>query len=123
MFPEPLIFANTVRCWSRNAVLFVRYASILFPVSSTVLIGPIVFRNQAIDIHEQLELARYFGPLHKHPTTPVPRESGLEEVHGKAPNWLLEPFNRIVPQWYIMIQRAGGRTLPPFLKSSYSTAM
>ena len=34
---------------------------------------------------EQLELARHFGPLHKHATTPVPREPGLEEVHGKLP--------------------------------------
>ncbi|KAF8529304.1 hypothetical protein BU17DRAFT_36868 [Hysterangium stoloniferum] len=43
--------------------------------------GVVFFRNQAINIHEQLELARYFGPLHKHATTPVPREPGLEEVH------------------------------------------
>ncbi|KIJ52339.1 hypothetical protein M422DRAFT_222841 [Sphaerobolus stellatus SS14] len=41
----------------------------------------VFFRNQEINIHEQLELARYYGPLHKHPTTPVPREPGLEEVH------------------------------------------
>jgi len=40
-----------------------------------------VFRNQDIDIHQQLELARHFGPLHKHATTPIPREPGLEEVH------------------------------------------
>ncbi|KAF8522539.1 hypothetical protein JB92DRAFT_2785388 [Gautieria morchelliformis] len=43
--------------------------------------GVVFFRHQAINIHEQLNLARYFGPLHKHPTTPVPREPGLEEVH------------------------------------------
>ncbi|KAF8589365.1 TauD-domain-containing protein [Ramaria rubella] len=43
--------------------------------------GVVFFRNQEINIHEQLELARYFGPLHTHPTTPVPREPGLEEVH------------------------------------------
>ncbi|KZP00334.1 alpha-ketoglutarate-dependent sulfonate dioxygenase [Calocera viscosa TUFC12733] len=41
----------------------------------------VVFRNQAITIEEQLELGRYFGPLHKHATTPVPRQPGLEEVH------------------------------------------
>ena len=44
--------------------------------------GVQVFRNQNINIHEQLELARYWGPLHKHATTPIPKEPGLEEVHG-----------------------------------------
>ena len=29
-----------------------------------------------------MELARYFGPLHRHATTPIPR-IGLEEVHGQ----------------------------------------
>lgn len=43
----------------------------------------LVFRKQEINIHEQLDLARHFGPLHKHPTTPVPREPGLEEVHSE----------------------------------------
>jgi alpha-ketoglutarate-dependent taurine dioxygenase len=43
----------------------------------------LVFRDQAIDIHEQLDLARHFGPLHKHATTPIPKEPGLEEVHGR----------------------------------------
>lgn len=41
-----------------------------------------VFRDQKISIEEQLELARHYGPLHKHATTPVPRQPGLEEVHG-----------------------------------------
>ncbi|KAF9510225.1 hypothetical protein BS47DRAFT_1377466 [Hydnum rufescens UP504] len=41
----------------------------------------VVFEDQAISIHEQLELARSFGPLHKHATTAVPAEPGLEEVH------------------------------------------
>lgn len=41
----------------------------------------VFFRDQEINIHEQLELARHFGPLHKHATTGVPREPGLEEVH------------------------------------------
>lgn len=40
-----------------------------------------VLRDQPINIQEQLELGRYFGRLHKHATTPVPREDGLEEVH------------------------------------------
>lgn len=43
-----------------------------------------VFRDQEISIQEQLQLARHFGPLHKHATTPVPREPGLEEVHGAS---------------------------------------
>lgn len=42
-----------------------------------------VFRDQEINIYEQLELGRYFGPLHKHATTPIPR-IGLEEVHGTS---------------------------------------
>lgn len=41
----------------------------------------LVFRDQEITIPQQLELGRHFGPLHKHATTPVPREAGLEEVH------------------------------------------
>ncbi|THH08948.1 hypothetical protein EW145_g2366 [Phellinidium pouzarii] len=43
--------------------------------------GVVFFRNQPIDVHQQLDLARYFGKLHKHATTPMPREPGLEEVH------------------------------------------
>ncbi|KZT35795.1 TauD-domain-containing protein [Sistotremastrum suecicum HHB10207 ss-3] len=43
--------------------------------------GVVFFRDQAINIHEQLELGRHFGPLHKHATTPVPKEPGLQEVH------------------------------------------
>ncbi|KAI3607882.1 alpha-ketoglutarate-dependent taurine dioxygenase [Moniliophthora roreri] len=42
--------------------------------------GVVFFRDQEINIHEQLDLARYFGPLHKHATTPIPK-NGLEEVH------------------------------------------
>ncbi|KAH9847684.1 alpha-ketoglutarate-dependent sulfonate dioxygenase [Lenzites betulinus] len=43
--------------------------------------GVVFFRDQELNIHEQLDLARHWGPLHKHATTPVPREPGLEEVH------------------------------------------
>jgi len=43
--------------------------------------GVVFFRDQEINIHEQLELGRYWGPLHKHATTPIPKEPGLEEVH------------------------------------------
>jgi sulfonate dioxygenase len=42
--------------------------------------GAVFFRDQEIDIYGQLDLARHFGPLHKHATTPIPR-NGLEEVH------------------------------------------
>ncbi|KJA26229.1 hypothetical protein HYPSUDRAFT_133277 [Hypholoma sublateritium FD-334 SS-4] len=42
--------------------------------------GVVFFRDQEIDIHQQLDLARHFGPLHKHATTAIPR-NGLEEVH------------------------------------------
>ncbi|EEB92680.1 hypothetical protein MPER_08775, partial [Moniliophthora perniciosa FA553] len=42
--------------------------------------GVVFFRDQEINIHEQLDLARHFGPLHKHATTPIPK-NGLEEVH------------------------------------------
>ncbi|KAG2109089.1 hypothetical protein BD769DRAFT_1630488 [Suillus cothurnatus] len=43
--------------------------------------GVVFFRDQELNIHEQLDIARHFGPLHKHATTPIPREPGLEEVH------------------------------------------
>ncbi|KAH0833344.1 hypothetical protein J3R83DRAFT_12413 [Lanmaoa asiatica] len=43
--------------------------------------GVVFFRDQELNIHEQLDIARHFGPLHKHATTPVPKEPGLEEVH------------------------------------------
>ncbi|KAJ3778098.1 alpha-ketoglutarate-dependent sulfonate dioxygenase [Lentinula raphanica] len=42
--------------------------------------GVVFFRDQEINIHEQLDLARHFGPLHKHATTPIPK-AGIEEVH------------------------------------------
>lgn len=44
----------------------------------------VIFRDQKnLDIHKQLELGRYYGTLHKHATTSLPRnyEDGLEEVH------------------------------------------
>ncbi|EIN10030.1 alpha-ketoglutarate-dependent sulfonate dioxygenase [Punctularia strigosozonata HHB-11173 SS5] len=43
--------------------------------------GVVFLRDQEISIREQLDLARHFGPLHKHATTPIPKEPGLEEVH------------------------------------------
>ncbi|KAF7312515.1 Alpha-ketoglutarate-dependent taurine dioxygenase [Mycena indigotica] len=42
--------------------------------------GVVFFRDQEIDVYGQLDIARHFGPLHKHATTPIPR-NGLEEVH------------------------------------------
>ena len=44
--------------------------------------GVVLFRNQDdFDIEAQRELGRYFGTLHKHATTSIPRQEGLEDVH------------------------------------------
>jgi len=43
--------------------------------------GVVFFQGQDLTIQEQLRLGRHFGPLHKHATTPLPKEDGLEEVH------------------------------------------
>ena len=44
--------------------------------------GVVFFRNQKnLDIDKQKELGKYFGELHKHATTAVPRREGLEDVH------------------------------------------
>ncbi|KAI4134111.1 MAG: hypothetical protein LQ347_001790 [Umbilicaria vellea] len=44
--------------------------------------GVVFFRNQTdFDIDVQRELGQYFGKLHKHATTSVPRRAGLEDVH------------------------------------------
>lgn len=44
--------------------------------------GVVFFRGQDdFDIEAQRELGRYFGTLHKHATTAVPRRPGLEDVH------------------------------------------
>ncbi|KAH7043166.1 hypothetical protein B0J12DRAFT_194766 [Macrophomina phaseolina] len=44
--------------------------------------GVVFFRNQDdFDIDEQRKLGAYFGQLHKHATTSVPRREGLEDVH------------------------------------------
>jgi len=43
--------------------------------------GVVFFRDQRLDVHQQLDLGRHFGRLHKHATTGIPREPGLEEVH------------------------------------------
>jgi sulfonate dioxygenase len=44
--------------------------------------GVVFFRNQEdFDIQKQRELGQYFGKLHKHATTSVPKKTGLEDVH------------------------------------------
>jgi sulfonate dioxygenase len=44
--------------------------------------GVVFFRDQKnFGIDEQRELGKYFGELHKHATTGVPRREGLEDVH------------------------------------------
>ncbi|KAI9848775.1 MAG: hypothetical protein M1838_000385 [Thelocarpon superellum] len=44
--------------------------------------GVVFFRNQDdLDIDAQRDLMRYFGSLHKHATTSVPKRPGLEDVH------------------------------------------
>lgn len=44
--------------------------------------GVVFFRNQKnFGIDEQRELGQYFGELHKHATTGVPKREGLEDVH------------------------------------------
>lgn len=44
--------------------------------------GVVFFRNQKnFGIEEQKELGKYFGELHKHATTGVPKRDGLEDVH------------------------------------------
>lgn len=61
----------------------------------------LVFREQEINIHEQLDLARHFGPLHKHASTPIPREPGLEEVHGRHPISSITPGGtQFLPQLF-----------------------
>ncbi|KAL0959157.1 hypothetical protein HGRIS_014443 [Hohenbuehelia grisea] len=43
--------------------------------------GVVFFRDQKFTIHEQLALHRYFGPIHKHGFSAIPKAPGLEEVH------------------------------------------
>ncbi|KAG2744689.1 Clavaminate synthase-like protein [Suillus brevipes Sb2] len=39
-----------------------------------------VVRDQELSVHEQLDIVRHFGLLHKHATTLVPREPGLTVI-------------------------------------------
>lgn len=44
--------------------------------------GVVFFRNQTdLDIDAQRKLGQYFGKLHKHATTSVPRRGDLDDVH------------------------------------------
>lgn len=44
--------------------------------------GVVFFRGQTdLDIDAQRQLGAYFGKLHRHATTSVPRRAGLEDVH------------------------------------------
>lgn len=44
--------------------------------------GVVFFRDQKnLSIDKQRELGQYFGELHKHATTGVPKREGLEDVH------------------------------------------
>jgi sulfonate dioxygenase len=44
--------------------------------------GVVFFRNQEnFDIESQRALGQYFGTLHSHATTSVPKQVGLEDVH------------------------------------------
>ena len=44
--------------------------------------GVVFFRNQEnLDINAQRDLGRYFGELHRHATTAIPMQQGLEDVH------------------------------------------
>ena len=44
--------------------------------------GVVFFRNQIdFDIEAQRRLGQYYGTLHRHATTSIPRRAGLEDVH------------------------------------------
>lgn len=44
--------------------------------------GVVFFRNQTdLDVDAQRQLSQYFGELHRHATTAVPRRGGLDDVH------------------------------------------
>ncbi|KAI9826058.1 MAG: hypothetical protein M1832_000507 [Thelocarpon impressellum] len=44
--------------------------------------GVVFFRDQTdLDIDAQRELGKYFGSLHKHATTSVPKRGGFDDVH------------------------------------------
>ncbi len=48
----------------------------------TIPLVLLVFRNQEISVQEQLDLGRYYGPLHKHAAAAMPKDPALEELLG-----------------------------------------
>ena len=64
--------------------------------------------------HERLNLARYWGPLHKHATTPIPKEPGLDEVHGKSPTFprLRRTPPKPPPPLYVVPKKKQSSTIP-----------
>lgn len=47
--------------------------------------GVVVFRDQEMDAHQLIDFGSYFGakqrPLHQHPSSGVPRQRGLDDIH------------------------------------------
>jgi len=56
--------------------------------------GVVVFRNQPATIYDMVELAKYYGPLHIHSTTGIPKDPVLNGVHIVW-NDGTKPFDRI----------------------------
>lgn len=73
---------STGLSWLRSVPLWASTQLISYLAATNRLLCP-VFENQDVTVEEQLDLARHFGPLHKHATTGVPAKGGLDEVHGK----------------------------------------
>ena len=94
MVPEYWTDVSTVLSWLPKEVLFVRGA--LIPMLGRADLAT-VFRDQDLNIQEQLDIARHFGPLHKHATTPIPKEPGLEEVHGQLGTHLCDANQALTP--------------------------
>lgn len=92
------------RFWSRSAVLYVSdgHCTVQHTFKSTDSVLQ-VFRNQDINIHEQLDLGCHWGPLHKHTMTSILQEPGLEEVHGSS--YAISRRNMILPHAPSGLQR------------------
>ncbi|ANB15445.1 Jlp1p [Sugiyamaella lignohabitans] len=77
--------------------------------------GVIFFRDQKdLDIHKQLDLGRFWGKLHKHATTALPRdwEKGLDEVHVVFANEYRPP-SQAYPQSYLWHSDVSYELQPP----------
>jgi len=64
--------------------------------------GVLVFPNQEITIEQMLENGRYFGPLHLHAVTAVPRDPKLKEVHVVFADGTRKPDPNAInkPTWH-----------------------